>query len=129
MIFFRYLLTGPYVLCVQPNLALHRHLSHDRVCPFFEHIDYKVEGGFKPLSAVYHISNTSTEYLCAQLPSSFITYSSVSPPKQVQFKRILTLGGGLMSSLQCNQITDGDHEEIEYKDSTQYQNSQSNIWE
>ena len=34
-----------------------------------------------------------------------------------------------MSSLQCKQITDGDHEEIEYKDSTQYQNSQSNIWE
>lgn len=59
---------------------------------------------------------------------SFLTYSSASPPKQVQFKRILT-GGGWMSSLECNQITDGDHEEIEYKDSTQYQNSQSNIWE
>ena len=26
------------------------------------HIDYKLEGGFKPLLAVYHISNTSTEY-------------------------------------------------------------------
>lgn len=56
MIFFpRCLLTGPYVLCVQPNLALHRHLSHDTVYAFFE--PYELQTGGRVQTALGGLSH------------------------------------------------------------------------